>query len=282
MVLTISALCAFAANSVLCRLALGTESIDAASFTTIRLTSGAIILSILAYPKLKTPVSSPKDNLSFLMLFTYAVTFSFAYNTLTTATGALILFGMVQITMVISSIRDSNSIPAQSWIGLALATCGLVYLLLPGASAPPLIGALLMGISGVAWGLYTLKGKKAQDPLRNTAVNFIKSVPLAIIISLIFWADFHANQQGILLAILSGVIASGVGYVIWYAALRHITTLAAAVSQLSVPIIAALGGVLFVAEPITLRLTIASLFVVCGIYLVISQNIGARSKTIKS
>ena len=276
--LTVLALIAFAANSVLCRLALGDNSIDAASFTIIRLLSGAITLFILinlkkVFYKQKINKNESHGNwYGTFMLFIYALTFSFAYITLDTATGALILFGSVQITMVLVNTLKGNRLHFVEWLGVVLAFIGFVYLMLPGINTPSLFGFILMTVSGIAWGLYTLNGRGSQNPLMDTAYNFIKTIPLVVIVALIqllIMKNTQLSNTGIILAILSGAIASGVGYSIWYSVLPHLSVVLSAVLQLLVPVIAALGGVLFVNELITQRLLISALMILGGILMVI-------------
>jgi drug/metabolite transporter (DMT)-like permease len=263
------ALIAFAANSVLCRLALGDNTIDASSFTVIRLLSGAIVLfAILRFSN----KSKPQSNNSWLaasMLFLYAVTFSFAYITLDTGTGALILFGSVQITLIFLALMSGNRLLIIEWAGVLIAFAGFVYLILPGVSTPSLLGFTLMTIAGVAWGIYTLKGKGSANPLADTATNFIRTIPFLILLALFTFQHAQLSMEGIVLAILSGAIASGIGYSIWYAALAGLSTTQAAVVQLLVPVIAALGGIVFVSETITLRLFFSAIMVLGGIFLVV-------------
>ncbi|GGK70291.1 DMT family transporter [Amphritea balenae] len=274
------ALLAFAGNSVLCRLALGEQSIDAGSFTVIRLLSGIITLTLLWYfsgmlsePKSKhKQVAIPAGRGSWsaaLMLFIYAITFSYAYISLDTGTGALILFGAVQITMILVNWIKGGRLRWPEWLGLFLAFGGFVYLLAPLLSTPSVSGFLLMTASGIAWGLYTLKGRSSQRPLADTHFNFLRTLPL-LLISMLFLLDSgYLTVNGIVLAVLSGSLASGVGYAIWYLALNGLSAVQAAVLQLLVPVIAALGGVVFAAEEISLRLIIASLMVLGGILLVV-------------
>lgn len=270
--LTSTAMLAFAANSLLCRLALGQELIDAASFTAVRVTSGAIILGLILLPRWRAHGRSSADWRSVTMLFTYMTFFSFAYLSLNAGTGALILFGAVQLTMFIAALRGGELFPLLSWIGLTFAIIGLVYLVLPGVTAPDPLGASLMAIAGIAWGFYSLLGRGSADPLEATANNFIYSVPLVIIVSLLFTDDFHSSSSGLALAVGSGAIASGLGYVIWYAALRGLTATRAATVQLSVPAIAAFGGVILLSEQVTLRLIIASAATLGGIAIVLAQR----------
>ena len=261
---------AFAANSVLCRLALGQDSIDPAGFTAIRLLSGALVLFVIIQfnPSKKRPSARGSWSAA-AMLFLYAATFSFAYVTLNTGTGALILFGAVQITMIIQSLLSGNRLRVMEWVGLATAFAGLVYLVLPGVTTPSLGGFCLMAVAGIAWGIYTLKGRGSTAPLSDTTYNFIRSVPLVMVLTLLTFSKMNISYEGILLAAISGGITSGVGYTIWYAALRGLAATQAAVVQLSVPIIAGFGGVLFVSEQISLRLAFAALLTIGGILMVI-------------
>ncbi len=264
------ALIAFAANSVLCRMALGGKTIDASSFTIIRLLSGAIVLTLLLNINKNKTQSKTKGNWSSsIMLFLYAITFSFAYITLDTGTGALILFGAVQITMILLSLYSGNKLHFSEWIGVIIAFMGFVYLILPGVNTPPLIGFLLMTVAGISWGIYTLKGRDSKRPLMDTAYNFIRTIPLIIILLFITVKNANYSSEGIWLAIISGGITSGVGYTIWYFALGGLTATQAAVVQLLVPVIAAFGGVLFISEKITFRLTIASVLILGGILIVV-------------
>lgn len=264
------ALIAFVANSVLCRLALGERTIDASSFTVIRLLSGAIVLLAIIKINSNKTYSSAKGSWSAaLMLFLYAITFSFAYITLDTGTGALILFGSVQITMILLSIISGNRLHITEWAGVTIVFMGFVYLILPGVTTPSVIGFLLMTVAGIAWGIYTLKGIGTKNPLMNTAYNFLRTIPLVIILAIVALQKAHYSSEGILLAVLSGGIASGIGYVIWYMALGGLSATQAAVVQLLVPVIAALGGALFVSEAVTLRLTVSATMILGGILLVV-------------
>ncbi len=263
---------AFAANSLLCRLALGQELIDAASFTTVRVISGAVVLILIVLPRWRARGRASADWRSAAMLFTYMAFFSFAYLSLSAGTGALILFGAVQLTMFVAALRGGEQFPLLSWTGLTLAGLGLVYLVLPGLTAPDPMGAALMAIAGIAWGFYSLLGRNAADPLQATANNFIYSVPLVIIVSVLFMGEFHSSSWGLALAAASGAIASGLGYVIWYAALRGLAATRAATVQLSVPAIAAFGGVVLLSEQITLRLLLASAATLGGVGIVLAQR----------
>ncbi|WP_444997824.1 DMT family transporter [Aliikangiella sp. IMCC44359] len=267
--ITALALVAFAANSILCRLALGANNIDPASFTVIRLLAGTFILMLIVSVKYYGKYSSKGSWSSGFMLFIYAVCFSFAYVTLDTATGALILFATVQITMILFSLFSGNRLLLSEWCGVLLAFIGFVYLFLPEIRTPSVIGFLLMSISGVAWGIYSINGKKSQFPLADTAYNFFRTIPLVIILSFLFFNQAQLSINGVIYAVLSGAIASGVGYAIWYTALIALTTTQAAVVQLFVPVIAALGGVVFVDEDITLHLLTSSTMILGGILTVV-------------
>ena len=273
-VLTAMAMFAFAANSLLCRLALQQGEIDPVSFAGIRLISGAITLAVIV--RFRSERSSPghADWLAAAMLFAYVAFFSFAYLTLPAGTGALILFGAVQLTMFSVGLRSGEKFGSAAWLGLALAVAGLVYLVSPGVAAPPLLGAALMAIAGVAWGVYSLRGRGVADPLAATAGNFARAAPLAFLLSLLFIATAHAHTDaaGIVLAVASGALTSGIGYVIWYAALSKLSAMRAATVQLSVPLIAAFGGVAFLSEAITPRLTAASAAILGGIAMVLTST----------
>jgi drug/metabolite transporter (DMT)-like permease len=269
---------AFAANSLLCRLALGGQEIDAASFTTIRVLSGVVVLvaiSLVRHGKLTKGAATWR---SAGALFTYMVFFSFAYITLGAATGALILFAAVQLTMFAFALGGGERFAPVAWGGLALAAFGLVYLVSPGLAAPDPLGAVLMAIAGVAWGVYSLLGRGASDPLAATTTNFLYCAPLAVIVSAFSLGGLEISTPGIVLAIASGAVASGCGYVIWYAALRGLTAARAATVQLSVPVIAAIGAVLLLAEPVTIRLVLASIATLGGVAVVLAQR-AARPAT---
>jgi drug/metabolite transporter (DMT)-like permease len=265
-VLTLLAMTAFAGNSLLCRLALKQTSIDAATFTLIRIVSGAVVLCLIVSLR-RGSLRKAGSWFSASMLFVYAAGFSFAYLSLSAGTGALLLFGAVQATMIFWALRSGESLNLRQRVGLALALAGLVALVLPGLSAPPLGGSLLMITAGVAWGIYSLRGKNAGDPLGATAGNFARAVPLAVILSLVWLPRF--DRAGIVYAIFSGAIASGVGYAIWYTALPALKAASAASVQLIVPVLAAVGGILFLGEAITTRLVLASVAVLGGIGLVV-------------
>lgn len=270
--LTLLALLAFAGNSLLCRAALAHSSIDAASFTTIRLLSGAItlwLLLVLQQPSATARLRPQGDWFSALALFVYAAGFSFAYLQLNTGMGALILFGAVQFSMLAYGLWRGERFTTLQWLGFVLACGGLVGLLLPGLAAPPLGGALLMIAAGVAWGVYSLRGKAAKDPLNVTAGNFLRTLPLTVLLSLLLINEVKIDTGGALYALLSGALTSGVGYAIWYRVLPQLNATTAATVQLSVPLVAALAGILLLNEPLTLRLLLAALAILGGIALVL-------------
>lgn len=262
---------AFAGNSLLCRAALKQTSIDAASFTFIRIFSGAAALWLIM--KMHGAAWKEAGNWSSaLALFAYAAAFSFAYNSLSAGTGALLLFGAVQATMILWGFRRGERLHTIQIVGLVVAVTGLVVLLLPGLSAPPLSGSILMLGAGVAWGIYSLRGKGEKNPVSSTAGNFLRAVPLAAIVSIMLFPWARLDRAGIGYAVISGAIASGLGYVIWYTALSGLKAASAATVQLSVPVLAATGGILLLGEPITFRYLIASIAVLGGIALVIIEK----------
>ena len=267
---TAAAMLAFAANSLLCRLALLQGGIDPASFGAVRIVSGAIALALIVRWRARGAKEAGGDWLSAAMLFAYVAFFSFAYVSLAAGTGALILFGAVQLTMFGAALRAGERLAPLACAGLAVAALGLVYLVLPGVSAPPIVGALLMASAGVAWGVYSLRGRGALDPLGATAGNFLRAAPMALVLWMPFVGVAHADVGGILLAVASGAITSGVGYALWYTALRELSAMRAATVQLSVPVITAFGAVLFLAEPLSLRLVLASVAILGGIALVLA------------
>lgn len=264
---TLLAMIAFAGNSLLCRTAFVQTGIDAATFTSIRLLSGAVVLwLVIAFKGQK--IHAAGSWASALALFAYAACFSFAYVSLSAATGALLLFGAVQTTMIGFGLWKGERLHARQLAGLLLALGGLFALLLPGLSAPPLLAAMLMLAAGIAWGVYSLRAKGAADPTRTTAGNFVRALPLAAGLSVVMLSRLSLDGNGVLLAIASGGLASGVGYAIWYTALRGLNSTSAATVQLSVPVIAAFGGIAFLGEPITLRLLITSTAILGGIALI--------------
>lgn len=265
------ALAAFAANSVLTRLALAEPLIDAASFTGLRLLSGAVMLMLILVfrDKHKGLSSSVKGNWkASLSLFVYAAGFSYAYLLLGTAMGALILFGMVQLTMVGTSIAKGKRLRLAELLGIAMALFGLMYLVWPALQTPALLGVLLMSSAGIAWGIYTLLGRGSGDPLADTAYNFLRTLPFLILLIVVSFPQLAWNTEGAVLAILSGALASGLGYTVWYSVLPYLSATQAGVLQLLVPVIAAFGGVMFVAEPVSMRLMVATVLILTGILLV--------------
>jgi drug/metabolite transporter (DMT)-like permease len=271
--LTSAAMIAFAGNSLLCRVALRDTEIDAATFTFVRIMSGALVLWLILTMRRGSRVRAG-DWPSAFALFAYAAGFSFAYITLPAGAGALLLFGAVQATMIAYGFWAGERLRALSVVGLVVALAGLVGLLAPGLSAPPVVGAILMLGAGVAWGVYSLRGIGAGDPLAVTAGNFLRAVPFAAVLGLAMLPWMSIDLWGFACAIASGALTSGVGYAIWYTALRGLTATAAATVQLSVPVIAAVGGIIFLGEPATLRLVLASGAILGGIALVI---LGGRS-----
>jgi len=264
---TAFALVAFAFNSILCRMALRGGEADAAGFTAVRLASGAVALIVISYffSKGKSANATRGNWISAFFLFAYAICFSFAYIAVTAAVGALILFSSVQFTMIAAALYRGERPHRLEWLGLLIALGGLIYLVFPGLSSPPFYASLLMASAGVAWGFYTVRGKGSNDPLGDTAGNFIRSVPMILLGAAPFFSRINLSTRGFVLAVLSGAIASGVGYTVWYAALKHHTATRAAVLQLSVPVIAAFGGVLLLSEVLSTRLLIASALILGGI-----------------
>lgn len=312
--LTLFAMIAFASNSLLCRAALRETGIDAASFTFIRIFSGAAALWLIIQMRrlmvertrsplvesreegVPSPQSSPKGRggpfflgekvgmraagnwISAFALFAYAAAFSFAYKTLSAGTGALLLFGAVQATMILWGFGKGERLRAIQILGLLVALAGLVALVFPGISAPPLIGSILMLTAGVAWGVYSLRGKvkgvsgSDRDVIAATAGNFLRAVPFAALVSVVMIRQAHFDSFGLIYALISGAITSGVGYVIWYTALGGLKAASAATVQLSVPVLAATGGILLLSEPVTLRYVFASIAVLGGIFLVVIER----------
>ena len=270
-ILTLLAMLAFAGNSLLCRAAFNTSRIDAASFTSIRIVSGAIALWLIVRVRGGKKASAGNWTSAFA-LFTYAAAFSFAYLSLTAATGALLLFGAVQATMIGFGLWRGEGLRAWQIVGLACALGGLIGLLLPGLSAPPLLSSALMLAAGFAWGAYSLRGKGSGDPLRVTSGNFLRAVAFAVVLSAatLPWASLDAAGVGY--AIASGAVTSGIGYAVWYTALPGLKATSAATVQLSVPVIAALGGIALLDEPPTLRLLLAAIAILGGIALVIKSR----------
>lgn len=276
-VLTALALLCFAGNSLLCRAALRPGAIDPASFTLVRLASGAFVLLALdrARRERRTAPLRGRELLAPAALFAYAIAFSFAYLRLTAGTGALVLFGTVQVTMLVAAVRAGERPRPPAWFGILVAIGGLVGLTFPGLGAPDPLGAALMGAAGVSWAIYTLRGRKTKDPIGTTAQNFVWSLPLAGIV----WAarlamtnGVHAEPDGLVLATLSGGIASGIGYAVWYTALPALSATSAAVLQLSVPALTAALAVLLLGEPLSARLILSSIAVLGGIGIVVRHR----------
>jgi drug/metabolite transporter (DMT)-like permease len=264
---------AFAGNSILCRMALRDGAIDPASFTSIRLLSGAVALLLIV--RLTSRDSSIRDHggwTSAFVLFLYAICFSYAYISLSAGAGALILFGFVQGTMIAMALWAGDRPNISEWLGWALAFGGLVWLLVPGIEAPPALGTSLMALAGIAWGVYSIRGREETNALVSTCSNFVYSIAFVVILSAITYTSADMTKRGILLAVISGAITSGVGYVIWYAALNYLRAMQAALVQLSVPAIAAVGGVMLLAEPISLRLLISGALILGGISLALVQK----------
>ncbi|WP_181315032.1 DMT family transporter [Photobacterium phosphoreum] len=268
---TVIALIAFAANSILCRLALKDNTIDASSFTAIRLLSAFIMFIILFGLMSKSVINVNKKTNHWkagLVLFINTITFSFAYISLDTGTGALILFGTVQITIIIS-IFMGKKLNISEWLGLIISFSGLAYLVYPTLTTPNFSSFILMVLAGIAWGIYTLMGRSSNNPMRDTALNFKFTVPLVLCLILITFPMMNISFYGAVLAISSGAFASALGYTIWYKALGGLSETEAAVVQLSVPVIAAIGGILFISESINTRLIISCIFVLGGIFIVL-------------
>ena len=290
-VLTSVAMVAFAGNSLLCRAALRHTTIDAASFTSLRLVSGALMLALLvgwrsrSAPAAAAPGRLAGDWLSAAALFAYAASFSFAYVQLSAATGALLLFGAVQATMIGWGLSRGERLRPLQWLGLTTAVTGLVVLLLPGLTAPPWASAALMALSGLAWGVYSLRGRASAaagatgpraDATAVTSGNFLRAAPMALLLSALLWPLARWDAAGALLSLASGALASGLGYAVWYTALRGLNATCAAIVQLSVPAIAAGGAVLLLGEPLTARLALTSVAVLGGVARVIVGRPGAR------
>ncbi len=270
--LTVLAMLAFASNSLLCRLALKETAIDAASFTAIRLASGALILALILRARGIGPTAGGSWPMA-AMLSAYAAFFSFAYRDLTAATGALLLFGAVQLTMMGYGLWMGERLRGLTLAGLVVAVAGLVGLLLPGLAAPPPLAAALMLAAGVAWGVYSLLGRGAGNPVAATGGNFMRAVPFAALLALAAATSHETvDRLGVVYALISGAVTSGLGYVLWYAALPALRATTAATIQLSVPAIAAIGGAVLLAEPITARLLLASAAILGGIALTIRKK----------
>jgi drug/metabolite transporter (DMT)-like permease len=273
-ILTAFTLMAFAGNSLLCRMALGGELIDPASFTALRLTSGAFALITISRVAgtSKAPQNGRGSWGSGFALFVYAAAFSVAYVSLSAGMGALILFGSVQVTMVGAALKSGEHIGIRQWVGSVAAIGGLIYLVLPGISAPDPLGALLMCFAGIAWGVYSIRGKGNSAPLATTAGNFLRSAPMALIASIVAISWFHLKPMGVLLALISGIVTSGLGYVLWYKVLKSLTTTQASVVQLLVPVLAAFGGVALLSEQVSVRLIAASTLILGGVAMAVLKR----------
>lgn len=272
-----AAMLAFAANSLLCRLALGQGLIDPLSFATVRVVTAAAMLALFVLPRWRAKGRTGGDWRSAAVLFAYLICFSIAYLSVGAGTGALILFGAAQVTMIGSALRDGEAFPIPARAGFVLAILGLVYLVSPGVTAPTPIGALLMAIAGLAWGIYSLLGRRSDDALDANANNFLYLVPVMLLLSAVFAGERHVSWRGVALATASGAVASGLGYVVWYSAQRRLTAISAAAVQLAVPVIAAFGGVILLSERITLRLALASCATLGGIGIVLAQRRANRT-----
>jgi drug/metabolite transporter (DMT)-like permease len=263
---------AFAANSLLCRFALRDTRIDPASFTFVRICSGALALWLLAtFHSRRGQVRRSGSWPSALALFAYAAAFSFAYTSLSAASGALLLFGAVQATMILWGVTHGERLRPAQLAGLALAIVGFIVLVFPGLAAPPIVGSGLMVAAGIAWGAYSLRGKAAGDPLTATAGNFLRTLAFSAALSLLLLPWSRVDVPGVSYAVASGAIASGVGYAIWYTALPHLKAASAATVQLSVPVLTAAGGILLLGEPLTLRFILSSVAILGGIALVVRR-----------
>ena len=275
---TVLALMAFAGNSLLCRLALKNTAIDAASFTSIRLISAALALwffiAVIGKDK-----SRHGDWLSATALFVYAAGFSLAYINLSAGTGALLLFGSVQLSMIGSGLFRGERFTIMQVLGLLLAVFGLIGLVMPGLSAPPPASSALMASAGIAWGVYSLRGRGSVNPLNATSGNFLRTVPMTAVFSLSMLGEARLDAAGVACALTSGVITSGIGYAIWYSVLPSLKATQAATLQLAVPVIAAVGAILLLGETASQRLLLASLAILCGIWLVIYEK--GRTAAIK-
>jgi drug/metabolite transporter (DMT)-like permease len=267
---------AFAANSLLARAALKGTGIDAATFTLVRVASAALVLGAILRARGRARMGG--DWIGAAALLVYACGFSFAYLRLAAGTGALVLFASVQATMIGDGLRRGDRLRAVQWLGIALALAGLVWLVLPGLQAPPPGATLLMAVAGIGWGVYSLRGRGAPDALAATAGNFVRGVPIALAVSVVSVvsvgavAQLSVDWRGVVLAVASGAVTSGIGYVIWYAALRGLASTTAATVQLSVPVLAALGGIAWLGEPMTARLAVSAVAILGGIALVIAAR----------
>ncbi|WP_059373943.1 DMT family transporter [Achromobacter sp. PD1] len=268
--LTLLSMLAFAGNSLLCRLALKHTAIDPATFVAIRIASGALVLWLVL--RLRKPAKQLEGNWrGALALLAYAVAFAYAYTQISAGTGALLLFASIQISMILYGFFIGERLSATQGLGIGLALAGLVILMLPSVSAPPLLHALLMIVAGIAWGAYSLLGRGAKDAASATAGNFIRATPVALLLFLLHGLSSRVSYDaaGVAYAVTSGAVTSGLGYVFWYAALKGLKVTHAATVQLSVPVLTAFGGTLFLDEPVTGILVTASVLILLGIALVV-------------
>jgi drug/metabolite transporter (DMT)-like permease len=257
-------------------MALAGGAIDPAGFTILRILSGAATLWVVsAFLRRRSRPSGSWISASMLALYAFA--FSYAYVSLSIGTGALILMGAVQATMIVAGIRAGERFAPVQWLGLLMAFGGTIYLVSPGVTGPPPLGAALMATAGIAWGVYSLRGRGSVDPITATTDNFIRAVPFAIGIGLLQLGRLKWSAHGVVLAVISGSLTSGLGYVVWYSALRGLTATRAAVVQLALPVLAAIGGVVVLAEPVTTRLVVASVAVVGGVGLSVVGRKGQRT-----
>ena len=278
--LMLAALVAFAANAVICRWALEAGWIDPVSFTSLRLASGALMLFIVmslvwwrkrpsTRPGAETIKVSKGSWKAALILFIYAITFSYGYIEISTATGALLLAAIVQLTMLGYALRAGDRLHGAEWVGVALALIGLLYLVYPKLTTPSWWGLVVICISAYTWALYSLNGRRSKNPLSDTAYNFYRTLPLVVLSSLLFIPFMHLTTEGVFLAVFSGAITSGLGYILWYKALPRISSSLASASQLLVPLMAAFGAAWLIAEPITLHFMLAALLMLGGLGLVL-------------
>jgi drug/metabolite transporter (DMT)-like permease len=265
-----AAVMAFAGNSVLCRLALGRGSIDAATFSLVRFGAGALMLVVVLWLTEGRRTSLAGSWTSALVLLVYAVPFSYAYLTLSAGTGALLLFGSVQATMMTTALVSGERPTVPQWIGLAMAFGGLVYLVRPGLTAPPVVGSVLMIGAGVFWGTYSLLGRTSVRPLAHTAGNFVRVAPLLTLAWIVDRPHWHVTGTGMAVAVLAGTITTGLGYVVWYSALGRLTATRASIVQITVPVLAAAGGVMIMGESMTLRLVFSAALVLGGVGLTLA------------
>ncbi|MDV2468005.1 DMT family transporter [Acinetobacter chinensis] len=277
------AMLAFAANSVLCRLALVEQQIDPMSFSLIRVCSGAVVLwGLYQFSSNKTKIEWSVKNGFFLAL--YITAFSLAYLHIDAGVGALLLFGTVQLSMVGYGLCHGERINLRRGTGLVIAITGILILLLPGASAPHLGYAAMMVLSGIGWAMYSIAGKNMHNPLASSLGNFVLAIPFVLLVYLVFYTQSFIKPQGVLLALLSGGLASSGAYVLWYAIVKQIDRVTASSVQLSVPCLAILGGALFIGEALSFRVVISAVIVLAGIALVIRSSSGSQhlNKTVSA